>query len=85
MYKRQVEGYSNFDPAHDDDRYEPTELMRERNTFSRPLEPVSYTHLDVYKRQVRSDGVVNGCVNLGWGVINVAEELGAQTLSLIHI
>lgn len=28
---------------------------------------------------VRSDGVVNGCVNLGWGVINVAEELGAQT------
>ena len=28
---------------------------------------------------VRSDGVVNGCVNLGWGVINVADELGAQT------
>ena len=28
---------------------------------------------------VRSDGVVNGCVNLGWGVINVAEELGPQT------
>ena len=36
---RPVEGYANFDPAHDDDRYEPTELMRERNTFSRPLEP----------------------------------------------
>lgn len=28
---------------------------------------------------VRSDGVVNRCVNLGWGMVNVAEELGALT------
>ena len=28
---------------------------------------------------VRSNGVVNRCVNLGWGVVNVAEELGALT------
>lgn len=28
---------------------------------------------------VRSDGVVNICVNLGWGVVNVAEELGKLT------
>ncbi|MDD6291449.1 MAG: ROK family glucokinase [Lachnospiraceae bacterium] len=28
---------------------------------------------------VRSDGVVNGCVNLGWGVVNVSEELGSMT------
>ena len=28
---------------------------------------------------VRSDGVVNGCVNLGWGVFNVSEELGRLT------
>jgi glucokinase len=28
---------------------------------------------------VRSDGVVNICVNLGWGVLNVAEELGSLT------
>lgn len=28
---------------------------------------------------VRTDGVVNRCVNLGWGIINVAEELGALT------
>jgi len=28
---------------------------------------------------VRSDGVVNICVNLGWGVMNVAEELGSLT------
>lgn len=28
---------------------------------------------------VRSDGVVNNCVNLGWGVFNVAEELGRLT------
>jgi glucokinase len=28
---------------------------------------------------VRSDGVVNTCVNLGWGVINVAEDLGSLT------
>jgi len=28
---------------------------------------------------VRSDGVVNRCVNLGWGIVNVAEELGALT------
>ena len=28
---------------------------------------------------VRNDGVVNTCVNLGWGVINVKEELGKLT------
>jgi glucokinase len=28
---------------------------------------------------VRSDGVVNGCVNLGWGIVNVSEELGSLT------
>ena len=28
---------------------------------------------------VKSDGVVNICVNLGWGVINVSEELGRLT------
>ena len=28
---------------------------------------------------VTSDGVVNGCVNLGWGKINVGEELSALT------
>lgn len=28
---------------------------------------------------VKSNGVVNRCVNLGWGIVNVAEELGALT------
>lgn len=28
---------------------------------------------------VRSDGVVNRCVNLGWGILDVAEELKALT------
>ena len=28
---------------------------------------------------VSGDGVVNRCVNLGWGTVNVAEELGALT------
>lgn len=28
---------------------------------------------------VRGDGVVNACVNLGWGVFNVSEELGRMT------
>lgn len=28
---------------------------------------------------VRSNGVVNRCVNLGWGIVNVAEDLGALT------
>lgn len=28
---------------------------------------------------VRNDGVVNICVNLGWGIINVSEELGSMT------
>ncbi|MBR4026221.1 MAG: ROK family glucokinase, partial [Lachnospiraceae bacterium] len=28
---------------------------------------------------VKSDGVVNRCVNLGWGVVNVAEQLNALT------
>ena len=34
---------------------------------------------------VRSDGVVNGCVNLGWGVINVAEELGKGSKDVIMV
>jgi glucokinase len=28
---------------------------------------------------VRKDGVVNNCVNLGWGIVNVAEDLGSLT------
>lgn len=28
---------------------------------------------------VRADGVVNGCVNLGWGIVDVATDLGALT------
>ncbi len=28
---------------------------------------------------VKNDGVVNRCVNLGWGIVNVAEELGNLT------
>ncbi len=28
---------------------------------------------------VKSDGIVNRCINLGWGVVNVAEELGKLT------
>ncbi len=31
------EGYANFDPLHEDDRYEPTELMKERQTKSKEL------------------------------------------------
>lgn len=31
------EGFANFDPAHDHDRYEPTELMKERTAKSKPL------------------------------------------------
>ena len=31
------EGFANFDPAHDNDRYEPTELMKERTAKSKPL------------------------------------------------
>ena len=40
---------------------------------------VSYTHLDVYKRQVSI------CVNLGWKDKNPANELSELLLSLIHI
>ena len=28
---------------------------------------------------VQEDSIVNRCVNLGWGIVNVAEELGALT------
>lgn len=28
---------------------------------------------------VKEDGTVNGCVNIGWGVLNVEEELGRRT------
>ena len=28
---------------------------------------------------VRDAGIVNRCINLGWGIVNVAEELGALT------
>ena len=34
---RPTEGYANFDSAHDDDRYEPTELMKERNVKAKPM------------------------------------------------
>lgn len=34
---------------------------------------------------VRSDGVVNRCVNLGWGILNVAEELGALTGLMVRV
>lgn len=34
---------------------------------------------------VRSDGVVNRCVNLGWGIVNVAEELGSYTGLLVKV
>jgi len=34
---------------------------------------------------VRSDGVVNRCVNLGWGMLNVAEELGALTGLVVRV
>ena len=32
-----LEGYANFDPLHQDDKYEPTELMKERQAKSTPL------------------------------------------------
>ena len=31
-------GYANFDPAYDNDKYQPTELMRERSIKSKPLD-----------------------------------------------
>lgn len=34
---------------------------------------------------VRENGVVNRCVNLGWGVLNVAEELTALTGVLVRV
>lgn len=34
---RPLKGYANFDPLHQDDRYEPTELMKERAVKSKPL------------------------------------------------
>lgn len=36
MHKART-GFANFDPLHDDDRYQPTELMRERSAKSKPL------------------------------------------------
>ena len=33
-----MEGFANFDPLHDDDRYEPTELMKERTAKSKPMD-----------------------------------------------
>lgn len=34
---------------------------------------------------VNGDGVVNRCVNLGWGNVNVAEELGALTGLMVKV
>ncbi len=34
---------------------------------------------------VRSNGVVNGCVNLGWGTVDVAGELGNLTGLLVKV
>jgi acetyl-CoA carboxylase carboxyl transferase subunit beta len=38
MHKKRY-GYANFDPEHDNDNYQPTELMRERYVKSVPLSP----------------------------------------------
>lgn len=32
-----LDGYNNFDPLHQDDNYEPTELMKERETKAKPF------------------------------------------------
>ena len=32
-----LDGYNNFDPLHQDDSYEPTELMKERETKAKPF------------------------------------------------
>ena len=42
--------------------------------------PVSYTHLDVYKRQVETDLKLSGCVSA-----DTLAALRAEGLSLIHI
>lgn len=34
---------------------------------------------------VSSDGVVHGCVNLGWGVVNVSEQLGSLTGLMVKV
>lgn len=34
---------------------------------------------------VQEDSIVNRCVNLGWGIVNVAEELGALTGLLVKV
>lgn len=34
---------------------------------------------------VQEDSIVNRCVNLGWGVVNVAEELGALTGLIVKV
>ena len=34
---------------------------------------------------VQEDSIVNRCVNLGWGIVNVAEELGALTCLKVKV
>ena len=60
---------------------------------SQSLSPVSYTHLDVYKRQllVGDKGIRGLVIGIGKGLSEievteaVAQQSTAQDLSLIHI
>ena len=49
-------GYANFDPLREDDNYEPTELMKERN-----VKAVSYTHLSGNDPWIVPGIHVHGC------------------------
>ena len=47
--------------------------MAEKEKFDRSLEPVSYTHLDVYKRQ--ENVIIGKLIPAGTGLPEVEEEL----------
>ena len=63
------------------------EMMKVRNLGRKSLEAVSYTHLDVYKRQIMSIGYYFVIRNMG-ALKYVSGAVGvfaAVVLSLIHI
>ena len=58
MYKRQLIGYIHYEAPVEEQNFSTLiefinaiEVREDDEEFKNPVDPVSYTHLDVYKRQ----------------------------------
>ena len=73
-------GYANFEPLREDDNYEPTELMKERNVKAKPMNAkkkglnanivLNYGSNNTWKKALYADVKANEKVSFGVGYEN---------------